>query len=99
MDRISNAFVDIYRWAREDYFTWPTRFVLEVLVWVTSIGNSIVFAVTVPNPPFHILYPIWIAGCITYAWAAWTRRSFGMLSNYVLLASIDSIGYLRLLLG
>lgn len=97
MDQITNTFQDIFRWARNDYHAWPTRFVLEVLVWFTSIGNSVVFAITVPNPPFEILYPIWIAGCMIYAWASWTRRSFGMLMNYALLAGIDMIGLIRLL--
>jgi hypothetical protein len=43
------------------------------------------------------LYPMWISGCMMYAWAAWTRQSFGMLANYVLLTTIDSIGLIRLL--
>jgi hypothetical protein len=32
-----------------------------------------------------------------YAWAALTRKSFGMLANYVLLTMIDTIGLMRLL--
>jgi hypothetical protein len=44
------------------------------------------------------LYPMWISGCIMYTWAAWTRKSFGMLANYILLATIDSVGLTRLLL-
>jgi len=43
------------------------------------------------------LYPVWITGCAIYAWAAWTRRSFGMLANYVLLTTIDSIALIRML--
>jgi hypothetical protein len=45
-----------------------------------------------------IMYPIWISGCAMYAWAAWTRKSFGMLANYLLLVSIDSVGLIRMLL-
>jgi hypothetical protein len=33
-----------------------------------------------------------------YAWAAWTRKSFGMLANYILLVSIDTVGLLRMIL-
>jgi hypothetical protein len=55
-------------------------------------------AVTVPNPPLIVLYPIWISGCAMYAWAAWTRKSFGMLANYILLVSIDTVGLLRMIL-
>jgi hypothetical protein len=32
-----------------------------------------------------------------YAWASFTRKSFGMLANYILLTTIDTIGLLRML--
>lgn len=99
MDQITNVFIDIYKWAEKDYREWPFRFFIEVLAWAISIGNSIAMAITVPNPPLIILYPIWIFGCSMYGWAAWTRGSFGMLANYVLLVSIDSIGLTRMLLN
>jgi len=35
---------------------------------------------------------------ILKTWATWTRKSFGMLANYILLTTIDSIGLLRLLI-
>ena len=54
-------------------------------------------ALTVPNPPLLLLYPIWIAGCAMYCWAAFTRKSFGMVANYLLLTSIDTIGLIRML--
>ena len=54
-------------------------------------------ATTVPNPPLLALYPVWISGCAMYAWAAWTRGSFGMLANYCLLTTIDTLGLIRLL--
>ena len=62
-----------------------------------SIGCSIAMALTVPNPPFLILYPIFIVQCAIFGWAAWTRRSTGMLANYGLLVTIDSIALIRLL--
>jgi hypothetical protein len=55
-------------------------------------------AFTVPDPPLRVLYPIWITGCAMYAWASWTRRSFGMLANYLLLVTIDAIGLTRMLI-
>ena len=69
---------------------------MEVLAWAISIGCSITMAATVPTPPLLALYPVWITGCAIYAWAAWTRRSFGMLANYVLLTTIDTIALIRL---
>ena len=84
-------------WIKEDYASHPFRFFVELLAWTISIGNSITMALTVPNPPLMVLYPIWITGCAMYAWAAYTRKSFGMLANYVLLTTIDSIGLIRML--
>jgi len=85
-------------WIRDDWNSNPFRFVVELLAWAISIGCAIAMAVTVPNPPLLTLYPIWILGCAMYAWAAWTRKSFGMLANYLLLVTIDSVGLTRMLI-
>ena len=84
-------------WIRNDYASNLFRFCVELFAWAISIGCSITMASTVPHPPLLVLYPIWIAGCSMYAWAAWTRKSFGMLANYILLTAIDTIGLLRML--
>ena len=84
-------------WIRHDYTSNRFRFCVELLAWAISIGCSITMALTVPTPPLLILYPIWIVGCGLYAWAAWTRKSFGMLANYLLLVTKDSIGLVRML--
>lgn len=86
-------------WAKRDYDEWPFRFFIEILAWAISIGCSITMALTVPTPPLLILYPVWIAGCAMYAWAAYTRGSFGMLANYILLTTIDTIGLIRMLIN
>ena len=87
-----------FDWIRDDFKSNRVRFVIELFAWAISIGCSITMAVTVPNPPLLTLYPIWITGCALYAWAAWTRKSFGMLANYLLLTTIDTIGLIRMLL-
>lgn len=99
MDQITNAVESVWNWIKEDYRTYPFRFGVEVFAWAISIGNAIVMALTVPNPPLIVLYPIWIIGCAMYAWAAWTRKSFGMLANYLLLVSIDSVGLVRMIIN
>lgn len=86
-------------WIKRDFNIWPERFLLEVTAWFTSIMCSIIMALTVPNPPFLLLYPLFIAQCAIFAWAALTRRSFGMLCNYLLLVSIDTVALIRLLGG
>ena len=85
-----------FEWIAEDFRSNRFRFTVEVIAWAISIGCSITMALTVPTPPLLALYPIWIVGCSMYAWAAWTRRSFGMLANYLLLVSIDSVGLARM---
>ena len=95
---MNNILLITFDWIRNDYKTNPLRFFVEVLAWAVSIGCSITMAATVPNPPLVVLYPIWIAGCAMYAWAAWTRKSFGMLANYILLVTIDTVGLLRMIL-
>jgi hypothetical protein len=97
MDQISNAFTDIYAWAKRDYKEYPLRFILEITAWVLSIGCAIVMAITVPTPPMLMLYPIFMTQCIIFGWSAWTRGSLGMLSNYGLLVTIDSVGLFRML--
>jgi hypothetical protein len=84
-------------WIRSDFESHPVRFVVELLAWAISIGCSVTMALTVPNPPLLALYPAWVTGCAMYAWAAWTRQSFGMLANYILLTAIDTVGLVRLL--
>ena len=93
-DILLNTFV----WIRDDYKTYPVRFAIEIVAWAVSIGCSITMAITVPNPPLLAMYPIWIAGCAMYAWASYTRKSFGMLANYILLVSIDMVGLTRMIL-
>lgn len=89
----------IFAWIKDDYRTHPLRFCIELLAWAFSIGCSLTMAITVPNPPLVLLYPVWVSGCAMYAWAAYTRKSFGMLANYILLTSIDAVGLFRMLIN
>ena len=96
---MNNIVAGIFTWIKDDYRTHPFRFVIELFAWGISIGCSITMALTVPNPPLITLYPVWILGCSMYAWAAYTRKSFGMLANYILLTTIDSVGLARMLIN
>ena len=92
-------FKPTFDWIKDDYKSDRVRFCLEVIAWAISIGCSITMALTVPTPPLLALYPVWIAGCAIYAWCAYSRGSFGMLANYILLTTIDTIGLIRMLLS
>ena len=94
---IDTIFAPTLQWIRDDYKSNRIRFVVELLAWAISIGCSITMALTVPTPPLLTLYPVWILGCAMYAWAAYTRKSFGMLANYILLTTIDRVGLVRML--
>jgi len=94
---MNDILLGILNWIRDDYKSNRVRFCLEVLAWAISIGCSITMALTVPTPPLLYMYPVWITGCAIYAGCAYSRRSFGMLANYLLLTTIDSIGLIRML--
>jgi len=96
---IHTIFKPTIDWIRDDWNSHPFRFAVELLAWAISIGCSITMAATVPTPPLIMLYPIWIAGCAMYAWAAYTRKSVGMLANYILLVTIDAIGLIRMIVN
>ena len=87
-----------FDWIKDDFKSNRFRFAVELLAWAISIGCSITMALTVPNPPLLALYPVWICGCAMYAWASYTRKSFGMLANYLLLTTIDTVGLVRMLM-
>ena len=94
---MNDIFLNTFAWIKDDYKSHPVRFIVELLAWAISIGCSLTMAFTVPNPPLLSMYPIWIFGCSLYAWAAYSRKSFGMLANYILLTTIDSVGLVRML--
>lgn len=95
---MNNILLSVWEWVREDFKSNRIRFCLEVLAWAISVGCSLTMALTVPNPPLLGLYPAWISGCAIYAWCAYSRGSFGMLANYILLTTIDTVGLIRMLM-
>jgi hypothetical protein len=97
MKFIKNATLDTYKWAERDFKEWPLRFVLEITAWFMSISCTIWMGATLPNPPFLYLYPLFIIQCMIFGWAAWTRRSTGMVANYLLIVTIDIVALIRLI--
>ena len=95
---LNNFLITAFKWIKDDWHSHRIRFIVELVAWAISVGCAMAMAVTVPNPPLLVLYPIWISGCALYAWAAYTRKSFGMLANYLLLVTIDMVGLFRMIL-
>jgi len=94
MDPIRN----ITDWIREDWQSNPVRFVVECLCWLDSMACAVIVNSTVPNLPFLLLYPMWISGTLAYAWCAYSRQSFGMLTTFIMIATMDMMGYIKVLL-
>ena len=95
---MNELFFNVVAWIKEDWKSNPLRCFLEIFAWFLSIGCSFTMMLTVPTPPFLILYPLFILQCAIFAWAAWTRKSLGMLANYMLLVTIDSVALFRMML-
>lgn len=83
----------------KDFRAYPLRFILEIVAWMLSIGCAVTMALTAPTPPLLEMYIAWVSGSSLYAWAAWTRGSFGMFGNYFLLVCIDLVGLSRMVIG
>ena len=94
---MNDILLTTFGWIKDDWYSNKWRFVVELLAWGISVGCSLTMALTVPNPPLLLMYPVWIFGCALYGWAAYSRKSFGMLANYVLLTTIDTVGLIRML--
>lgn len=92
---MNDILLNIWDWVKDDWKSNKLRFCLEVFAWVLSIGCALTMAITVPSPPLKYLYIPWVLSTAIYAGCAYTRRSFGMLANYLLLAAIDGTALIR----
>ena len=90
-------FKNISDWIRDDWRDHPGRFCVVVLCWLDSMICAIIVNTTVPDLPFTLLYPLWISGTLAYAWCAYSRGSFGMLTTFIMIASMDIWGYWKVL--
>lgn len=97
--RLTGVYNNIANYIRQDYRSNKVRFFLEIFSWACSLISALMFAATVPNIPVVPLYSIFIAGCCSTFYCAWTRGSFGLMVNYALLISIDAFGLIRYLLS
>jgi hypothetical protein len=94
---MSDHLYDVWDWIKSDWKQNPFRFCLEVICWVISMTTALIINATVPNLPFLVLYPLWVGGTLTYAWCAWSRGSFGMLATFLMIASMDIYGWIKVL--
>ena len=82
---------------KRDWHSHPVRLCLEVFNWFLNIIVVVTFAVTVPNVPFLIVYPLFFCCLAISIFSAWTRGSFGLLMTSSTIFLVDLVGYFRLL--
>ena len=83
---------------KRDWHSHPVRLCLEVFNWLLNIVVVVIFAVTVPDVPFLVVYPLFF-GCLAISiFSAWSRGSFGLLMTSSTIFIIDLFGYFKLLL-
>ena len=92
-----NKIIDAYEFFKADYLSYPLRFIIETICWISVVINVIILNVTVPDVPWKICYPIWIIACMFGTWTAYTRKSFVGVSSCILYALIDAFGFFRVL--
>jgi hypothetical protein len=94
MANLWHVFTD---YVRRDWESSRVRTILEFYGWAITTTSSLVFAFTVPHPPFMFLYPAWLSALFALSYCAYTRGSVGMVALNASMIVIDLIGYGRLL--
>ena len=80
-----------------DWQSNPVRLILETVNWALNFATALIFAVTVPNVPLHVVYPIFFLALVISIYTAMSRHSFGLLITSITLLLINIVGYYRLL--
>ena len=80
-----------------DWKSNPLRLTLETVNWALNLAIALIFAITIPNVPLLIVYPIFFVALSISIYSAISRGSFGLLITSITLYIIDIIGFIRLL--
>jgi hypothetical protein len=93
-----NQFNQFCQFVRNDFASHPWRFAAETWNWISGLIAAVIFAITAPNVPFLITYPVWLSGTILNIFCARSRGSFGVMMMAVSMTIIDIYGFTRVLL-
>ena len=85
-------------WIIADWHANPWRLAAETWNWISCLIAASIFALTAPNVPFMITYPVWLSGTILNIFCAYSRNSFGTLMMAISMTIIDVYGFIRLIL-
>jgi len=82
---------------KQDWHSHPVRLCLEVFNWFLNIMVVVTFAVTVPDVPFLVVYPLFFCCLAISMYSALSRGSFGLFMTSLTIFLVDLVGYGRLL--
>jgi hypothetical protein len=98
LQQILNQTQNIKEWVKADWEANPWRLAAETWNWISCLIAATIFALTAPDVPFMITYPIWLSGTILNIFCAYSRNSFGTLMMAISMTIIDVYGFVRLIL-
>jgi hypothetical protein len=87
------------KFLRDDWKSDPLRLTLETVNWALNLAIALIFAITIPNVPLIVVYPIFFAALSISIYSAISRGSFGLLITSITLYIIDVVGFIRLLMS
>lgn len=82
---------------RTDWKSNPLRLALETVNWTLNLTIALIFAITIPDVPLLMVYPIFFVALSISIYSAISRGSFGLLVTSVTLFVIDLVAFVRLL--
>jgi hypothetical protein len=93
----NNRWHKTLQFLQADWKSNPLRLTLETVNWALNLAIALIFAITIPDVPLLIVYPIFFAALSISIYSAISRGSFGLLITSITLYIIDIIGFIRLL--
>lgn len=88
---------DFQKFVIDDWHSDPLRLALETVNWALNFATALIFAITVPDVPLRVVYPIFFVALSISIYTALSRQSFGLLITSITLLLINIVGYYRLL--
>ena len=85
------------KFVQDDWASNPLRLILETINWLANLAVALIFAVTVPNVPLDIVYPIFLVALMISIYSAISRESFGLLMTSITIFIIDVVAYIKII--
>lgn len=95
---MKNNWNNVINFIKTDWYGHPVRLCLEIVNWLLNIVIVVTFAITVPDVPYLVVYPLFF-GCLTISmYSAYSRGSFGLLLTSLTIFLVDLVGYYKVLM-